>query len=119
MIPSEFLSRMETLLGPEYQEFLRSYDRPLQKGLRLGQKASGRSLSLPFSLEPVPWAPGGFSYDPETRPGKHPYLPAENLHSWLIFWQERVCWWPTRFIQNGQKFYPETSSAWVFPMLWY
>ncbi len=73
MIPSEFLSRMETLLGPEYQDFLRSYDRPLQKGLRLGRKAAGHVLSLPFSLEPVPWAPGGFSYDPETRPGKHPY----------------------------------------------
>ncbi len=73
MLPSGFLTRMQTLLGPEYGDFLAAYDRPLQKGLRLGRKARGRHLTLPFGLSPVPWAEGGFSYDPETRPGKHPY----------------------------------------------
>ena len=73
MLPAAFLSRMERLLGDEYADFLRAYDRPLQKGLRLGRKAEGHSLSLPFGLRPVPWAENGFTYDPETRPGKHPY----------------------------------------------
>ena len=26
-----------------------------------------------FNLSPVPWCPSGFWYDPETRPGLHPY----------------------------------------------
>ena len=71
MLPEAFLTRMQQLLGIEYREFLRSFDRPLQKGLRLGEK--GRGLELPFGLQPVPWAKDGYTYDPETRPGKHPY----------------------------------------------
>ena len=71
MLPEAFLTRMQQLLGIEYREFLRSFDRPLQKGLRLGEK--GRGLELPFGLQPVPWAEDGYTYDPETRPGKHPY----------------------------------------------
>lgn len=73
MLPDDFLSRMQRLLGDEYDAFLQSYDRPLQKGLRLGRKGTERTLTLPFGLTPVPWAERGFSYDPETRPGKHPY----------------------------------------------
>ena len=73
MLPPGFLTRMQQLLGDEYDDFLAAYDRPLQKGLRLGQKAEGRQFNLPFGVSPVPWAAGGFSYDPETRPGKHPY----------------------------------------------
>lgn len=71
MLPSEFLTRMQALLGDEYDAFLRSYDRPLQKGLRLGRK--GKSLDIPFALTPLPWTETGFAYDPEFRPGKHPY----------------------------------------------
>lgn len=71
MLPPEFLTRMEALLGAEYPAFLRSYDRPLQKGLRLGRK--GKGLDIPFGLTPLPWAENGFAYDPESRPGKHPY----------------------------------------------
>lgn len=41
MLPPEFLSRMESLLGEEYGEFMAAYDRPLQKGLRLSRAGSG------------------------------------------------------------------------------
>jgi NOL1/NOP2/sun family putative RNA methylase len=71
MLPTEFLTRMQRLLGPEYADFLAAYDRPLQKGLRFGRKSAPQAL--PFGLTPVPWAENGFAYDPETRPGKHPY----------------------------------------------
>lgn len=73
MLPNEFSSRMEALLGPDYPAFLAAYDRPLQKGLRLGRKARSQALTLPFELEPVVWAAAGFSYKPDVRPGKHPY----------------------------------------------
>jgi NOL1/NOP2/sun family putative RNA methylase len=71
MLPTEFLTRMQRLLGPEYEDFLAAYDRPLQKGLRLGRKTAPKDL--PFGLRPIPWAEKGFSYHPESRPGKHPY----------------------------------------------
>ena len=71
MLPSDFLTRMQSLLGGEYDDFLSAYDRPLQKGLRLGRK--GRDLTLPFHLTPVPWAKDGYAYDPAERPGKHPW----------------------------------------------
>jgi NOL1/NOP2/sun family putative RNA methylase len=71
MIPAEFLSRMETMLGPEYPAFLSALERPLQKGLRLSRR---KILSkVPFVTEPIPWAENGYYYDPDTRPGKHPY----------------------------------------------
>jgi NOL1/NOP2/sun family putative RNA methylase len=71
MIPAEFLSRMEAMLGPEYPAFLSSLERPLQKGLRLSRR---KTLSkVPFVTEPIPWAENGYYYDPDARPGKHPY----------------------------------------------
>jgi NOL1/NOP2/sun family putative RNA methylase len=71
MIPAEFLTRMEAMLGPEYPAFLSSLERPLQKGLRLSRR---KALSkVPFVTEPIPWTENGYYYDPDTRPGKHPY----------------------------------------------
>lgn len=73
MLPAEFLTRMQHLLGSEYEAFLSAYDRPLQKGLRLGRKASCVTVPLPFLGDPIPWAQGGYRFDPDQRPGKHPY----------------------------------------------
>lgn len=72
MLPPEFLSRMESLLGEEYGEFMAAYDRPLQKGLRLSRRKRLQK-PLPFLKAPIPWAQNGYAYDPEARPGKHPY----------------------------------------------
>lgn len=72
MLPPEFLNRMEKLLGAEYPEFLAAYDRPLQKGIRLSQRKVCRKLPK-FLGAPIPWAKGGYTYDPMERPGKHPY----------------------------------------------
>lgn len=73
MLPPEFLTRMQHLLGSEYEPFLAAYDRPLQKGLRLGPKAARLTAPLPFSGDPIPWAETGFFVDESQRPGKHPY----------------------------------------------
>ena len=40
---------------------------------RSGEFLILNSQSLTFHLTPVPWCPTGFYYDPETRPGLHPY----------------------------------------------
>ena len=73
MIPAEFLSRMQRLLGQEYDDFLKSLERPLQKGLRLSRRKKLQQASLPFALQPVDWAENGYHYDISERPGKHPY----------------------------------------------
>ena len=73
MIPAGFLDRMQRMLGTEYDTFLNSYDRPLQKGLRLGRKAAFLSAEIPFLGPDIDWAEHGHFFDPELRPGKHPY----------------------------------------------
>ena len=74
MLPPLFLERMEALLGPEYSDFLASYDRPRNVGLRINPLKTGSVPDLSaFGLTPVPWAEHGFYYDIETRPGLSPY----------------------------------------------
>ena len=71
MLPTGFLTKMEGLLGPELQDFLAAFDRPRAVALRRNFRYP--DLELPFSLEPVPWEPSGFYYDPVQRPGLHPW----------------------------------------------
>ena len=71
MLPQEFLERMESRLGEEYPEYLESLERPRAVALRFDPMK--RIPALPFGLEPVPWEPAGHYYDPESRPGLHPY----------------------------------------------
>lgn len=72
MLPEQFLSRMRSLLKDEYEDFLKAYDRPLQKGLRLSRRKRLPG-TLPFLGERIPWSKNGYTYDPAARPGKHPY----------------------------------------------
>ena len=72
MLPQEFLQRMEGQLGSEYPDFLQSLERPRAVALRFNP-LKGEPPQLPFLQQPVPWEPEGFYYDPESRPGLHPY----------------------------------------------
>ena len=70
MLPEAFLERMKTQLGEEYEDFLRSLERPRAVALRFNP-LKGTSPRLPFVGEPVPWERSGFYYDPDSRPGLH------------------------------------------------
>ncbi len=72
MLPEAFLLRMQGQLGPEYAEYLASLERPRAVALRFNPR-KGDAPSLPFLGAPVPWEPQGYYYDPEARPGLHPY----------------------------------------------
>ena len=72
MLPGEFLCRMEFQLGEEYPAFLSSLERPRAVALRFAP-GKGEQPKLPFLMENVPWEPLGYYYDPESRPGLHPY----------------------------------------------
>ena len=72
MLPEKFLARMQQQLGDEYDEYLRSLQRPRAVALRFNP-LKGDIPALPFVGEPVPWEPMGYYYDPDSRPGLHPY----------------------------------------------
>ena len=72
MLPEAFLERMKHQLGEEYEDFLRSLERPRAVALRFNP-LKGDAPSLPFVNENVPWEPQGYYYDPESRPGLHVY----------------------------------------------
>ena len=73
MLPNGFLLRMEQQLQDEFPDYLASLDRPRAVGLRLNPLKTDHFPDLPFSLTPVPWAQYGYYYDPQTRPGLHPW----------------------------------------------
>lgn len=73
MLPELFLERMQTQLGEEYPDFLRSLERPRAVALRMNPLKGELPENLPFLGDPVPWEPMGYYYDPEARPGLHVY----------------------------------------------
>ena len=72
MLPQDFLDRMMKQLGDEYPQYLESLERPRAVALRFNP-LKGEKPDLPFVQDPVPWEPMGYYYDPESRPGLHPY----------------------------------------------
>jgi len=72
MLPQEFLERMQNQLGDEYPAFLQSLERPRAVALRFNP-LKGETPNLSFVGERVQWEPMGYYYDPQSRPGLHPY----------------------------------------------
>lgn len=72
MLPEAFLMRIQQQLGEEYDDFLKSLERPRAVALRFNPMKGQRPV-LPFVQQPVPWEEEGFYYDPEARPGLHVY----------------------------------------------
>jgi len=70
MLPVAFLERMKEQLGEEYEDFLKSLERPRAVALRFNPLKGARP-ALPFAGQPVPWEPEGCYYDPDSRPGLH------------------------------------------------
>lgn len=74
MLPEEYMTRMQRLLGAEYGDFLAAYEKPRNAGLRLNPLKTDRPPELGrFGLRPIPWAENGFWYRPDVRPGKSPW----------------------------------------------
>ena len=85
-LPEAFVQRMQQMLGPEFDEFMASYDLPRYHGIRVNTlKISAEEFLAisPFRLESVPWAREGFYISGEDRPAKHPYY-----HAGLYYVQE-------------------------------
>ena len=99
MLPQAFLERMKLQLGEEYPAFLQSLERPRAVALRFNP-LKGESPVLPFVKGNVPWEPMGFYYDPQARPGLHPYHEAG-----VYYLQEASAMAPVQLLnpQPGEK----------------
>lgn len=74
-LPSDFIERMEIMLGEEFDDFIRTYDEERAYGLRFNPLKISRELFqtiVDAIEEPVPWAEEGYYYNPEMQPGKAP-----------------------------------------------
>ena len=72
MLPEAFLNRIANQLGEEYPAFLQSLEHPRAVALRFNP-LKAEPEKLPFLQEPVLWEEMGYYYDPQSRPGLHPY----------------------------------------------
>ena len=72
MLPEGFLTRIQAQLGDEYEAFLASLERPRAVAMRFNPLKTDFE-DLPFVQNSVPWEPMGYYYDPEARPGLHPF----------------------------------------------
>ena len=81
-LPSQFLQRMQAMLGTDFDRFEQSFHRERYSGLRanlLKTSVDNFQQIQPFSLESIPWCESGFYYDGAEelkkglRPGKHPF----------------------------------------------
>lgn len=75
-LPREFEIKMKKLLGAEYEEFLDSYDRPRNFGLRVNvDKISTEEFEkkAPFHLTKIPWTENGYYYEEQDMPARHPF----------------------------------------------
>lgn len=85
-LPKKYLDRMEQLLGSEFEEFMRSYEKKRFYGLRVNTlKISIEDFKKisPFKLIPIPWCKDGFYFEEGQRPAKDPYY-----HAGLYYIQE-------------------------------
>lgn len=94
LLPQDFQVRMQQMLGEEYEAFLASYREERRPGLRLntlkkgwesleeqirrgsfdnGKAVAAEAENADSIQMPIPWAPHGFYYPIDARPGRHPY----------------------------------------------
>ncbi len=68
-LPQAFVDRMAAQLGDELPAFLRTYEEPYHRGIRLNPFKQAGALAPEGLLEPVPWEPTGHYLPLESRAG--------------------------------------------------
>ena len=62
-LPEEFKQKMKNLLGEEYEDFIKSYEKERVQGFRMNllkiDEEEGDRLFSVFHTSPVPWAEEG------------------------------------------------------------
>ncbi len=95
-LPIEFENRMKTLLGDEYDAFIKAFDEPPVRAFRVNtDKISLEDFEKinPFSAEKIPYVENGFYFDYDGI-GNHPYH-----HAGMIYIQEPAAMVPVESIE--------------------
>ncbi|MBT2286558.1 RsmB/NOP family class I SAM-dependent RNA methyltransferase [Paenibacillus polymyxa] len=96
-LPLIFAERMKSLLGDEFELFMKSYEQSPHAGLRVNTlKISMEQFDeiAPFHLRPIPWCETGFYVPHGVKPGLHPYY-----HAGLYYIQEPSAMAPVELLQ--------------------
>ncbi|WP_340401405.1 RsmB/NOP family class I SAM-dependent RNA methyltransferase [Paenibacillus sp. FSL H8-0079] len=96
-LPLIFAERMKSLLGDEFEQFMKSYDQSPHAGLRVNTlKISMEQFEeiAPFDLRSIPWCETGFYVPHGVKPGLHPYY-----HAGLYYIQEPSAMAPVELLQ--------------------
>lgn len=75
-LPVAFEQKMKEMLGPDYENYLASFECEAHQGLRVNTSKISVEEFLklsPYALKPVPWCPNGFYYEKTEKPAKHPF----------------------------------------------
>ena len=78
-LPQEFLTRMQDMLGDEFDAFLTSYDAPRTAGLRVNTKKCRTEdfpPLVPGTWKKIPWIPNGYFVPDGMRMGQSPLYAA-------------------------------------------
>ena len=78
-LPQEFLTRMQEMLGDEFDAFLTSYDAPRTAGLRVNTKKCRTEdfpPLVPGMWKKIPWIPNGYFVPDGMRMGQSPLYAA-------------------------------------------
>lgn len=96
-LPLIFAERMKSLLGDEFEQFMKSYEQSPHAGLRVNTlKISMEQFDeiAPFDLRPIPWCETGFYVPHGVKPGLNPYY-----HAGLYYIQEPSAMAPVELLQ--------------------
>lgn len=75
-LPVAFEEKMKEMLGADYENYLASFEKEANQGLRVNTAKISVEDFLkisPYELKPVPWCTNGFYYDKKEKPAKHPF----------------------------------------------
>lgn len=75
-LPVIFEEKMRDMLGPDYENYLASFQDEPNQGLRVNTAKISVEDFLkisPYQLKQVPWCSNGFYYDKSEKPAKHPF----------------------------------------------
>ncbi len=82
-LPEAYLLRMSNILGNEFDSFIKYYDLPLSRGIRVNTLKAQKEYAgkFGFSLEKVPFSPYGYRLLSDEKVGASPYHHAGAFYS--------------------------------------
>lgn len=95
-LPIEFENRMKTLLGDEFEDYIKSFDEPPVRAFRVNTdkiSLADFEKNNPFPCEKIPYVENGFYFDYDGI-GNHPYH-----HAGMIYVQEPAAMVPVESLR--------------------